>query len=590
MEIKRLFDILTNYEEKFPNQGVALAGKKEGKWVKYSLKDYVRIANNLSYAFIKLGVQKGEKVAIILNNCPEWNMLDMAIMQTGAITVPIYPTITEHDYEVIINHADVKCLVMDGVNVIKSVNNIKSRINNVEKFYTLQSNDGYESFDDLVKLGEDNPVPEILEERRAQVDTNDIATIIYTSGTTGEPKGVVLSHSNIVNQFMNLVQIPSKWSNIAYSFLPLCHAYERMLVFLYQQLGMSIYYAQNFGTIADDLKEINPTMMSAVPRLLEKVYDKIIASGNKLKGVKKKIFFWAVELAKQYKIEESERSAFYNLKLKLADKLVYSQIRQNVGGNFDIIVSGAASIQKHLVSFFSAIKMDVFEGYGLTETSPVIAVSCREKYGREAGTVGFPISGIEVKVDPETQELCCRGHNVMQGYYKNPELTAEVIDKDGWFHTGDMAKITDKGQIVICGRIKSLFKTSNGKFINPESLESKICQSKFIETAVVVGEGQKFAGALIVPDFNNLKLWCAKNKVKYTNPQEIIKNQEVRQFYWKEVESYNVFFGATEKIKKIELVADEWTPQNGILTPTLKVKRNEINKRYKDLIDAMFNA
>ena len=587
MEPKRIFDILTNYQEKFPNQEIALAGKIGKDWKKYSLAEYVEITNRLSYGMIQLGINAGDKVGIISTNRPEWNMLDMAIMQIGAITVPIYPTLVAHEYQYILNHAEVKLVFLEGAELMEKITSIMNEVPELKFVYTFIDRKRFPYFQQLIDLGKEKPNPDELEKRKAKVNSSDCATIIYTSGTTGTPKGVMLSHDNLMGQVMNLRQTPAPWSNIAFSFLPLCHAYERMLVFLYQYLGMSVYYAQNLGTIAENIKEIKPTMMSTVPRMLEKMYDKIYTSSNNMPWISKTIFRLAVRLACKYKIQDHDRTWWYNKKHKLADKLVYSKIRNNIGGNFDIVVSGAASIQPRLASFFSAIGMPVFEGYGLSETSPVLAVSCREKNGREAGTVGFPLPGVEVKI-AENGEVCCRGHNVMMGYYKDENLTKTVIDKDGWFHTGDLGVLNEKGQLILTGRLKNLFKTSMGKYINPQQIEEKFSESPFIEHIVVVGEGQKFAAALILPDFTFLQGWCSRHDIDYQNPQQIVKDPEILQRYSLEVTKYNAFFGDTEKVKKFELIPDEWSQFTEILTPTLKVKRNLVQARYKETIDKLF--
>ncbi len=588
MEEKRLFDILKLYIAKYPDQKIALAKKEAGNWKNYSIQEYIEITNNLSYAFIKLGIMKDDKVGIICNNRPEWNMLDMAIMQVGAITVPIYPTISREDYQYIINDCGVKLIVLEGQGVLQKIENVKDNTPSLTAIYTVSTKSEYPTFEQLVEIGKNNPNPEELKRREDSVDEKDCATIIYTSGTTGNPKGVMLSHFNIMSQLHNLKQTPSTWSKKAFSFLPICHAYERMLVFLYQYLGMSVYYAESLATIASDLKDVQPTMMSAVPRLLEKIFLKIKDSGRKNKGIKRLIFLWAFSLAEKYKIDPSNRTWLYNQKLKIADALVYKKIRKTLGAeNFDIVVSGAASIQPNIASFFSAIKMPIFEGYGMTECSPVIAVSCRLPHGREIGTVGFALPGVEVKI-AENKEIICRGHNVMMGYYNQPELTKEVIDEDGWMHTGDLGEINEYGQVRITGRLKNLFKTSLGKYINPDVIEGKFTESGFIENIVVLGENQKYAGAIIVPDFAFLKSWCQKHEIKYTTPEEMIKNPEVKRRYAEEVKKINQNFGDTEKIKRHELIADEWSVNNGILTPTLKVKRNVVKEQYKDLIEMMY--
>ena len=587
MEPKRIFDILTHYQQRYPTQEVALAGKPGKDWRKYSLSEYVEITNNLSFGMMKLGINPGDKVGIISTNRPEWNMLDMAIMQIGAITVPIYPTLVAHEYKYIINHAEVKLVILEGAELMEKVSSVMGETPQLKFLYTFIDRKKFPYFQQLVDLGKENLNFDELEQRKSVIKSSDCATIIYTSGTTGVPKGVMLSHDNLMGQVLNLRHISMPWSNIAFSFLPLCHAYERMLVYLYQYLGMSIYYAQNLGTIAENIKEVKPTMMSTVPRMLEKIYDKIYVSSNSMPWLTRNIFRWAVRVACNYKIQPHDRSWWYNRKHKIADKLVYSKIRKNIGGNFDIVVSGAASIQPRLASFFSAIGMPVFEGYGLSETSPVIAVSCREKNGREAGTVGFPLPGVEVKI-AENGEVCCRGHNVMIGYYKDEALTKTVIDEEGWFHTGDLGKINDKGQLILTGRLKSLFKTSMGKYINPQMIEEKFSESPFIENIVVVGEGQKFAAALISPDFTFLQGWCLRHNIEFQSPQQIVTDSEIVKRYTREMDKYNAFFGDTEQIKKFELIPDEWSQLTEILTPTLKVKRSLVHERYKDTIEKLF--
>lgn len=586
MKVTRLFDLLDNYLENYPEQDAALAYKRQGKWRKFSIQEYVEIVNNLSYGMLKLGVKPGDNVGIVSGNRPEWNMLDMAIMQIGAISIPIYPTISQDDYRYILNHAEMKVIFIEGKDLRRKLEPVMPEVKTLKEIFVFDEEDGdYRYIDQLITLGKENPEPEKLKALKDAIQTGDMATIIYTSGTTGNPKGVMLSHNNIVSQIENLKSTPSPWSRTALSFLPLCHAYERMLVYLYQFLGMSVYYAESLATIADNIKEVNPTMMSAVPRLLEKIYDKLYLAGLKQKGIKKMIYFWAFHLATKYQLEGM--SSWMKFKLRIADKLIYSKWRAALGGNFDIVVSGGSAIQQHIASFFSAMGMPVFEGYGLSETSPVIAVSQRGKNGRRFGTVGLPLPGVEVRLG-ERDEILCRGHNVMLGYYRAPELTAEVIDADGWLHTGDTGKFTPEGQLIITGRLKAIFKTSFGKYVNPQAVESKFTESPFIENMIVVGENKKFAAALISPDFVYLKSWCQKHGVTPGTNAEMIANPVVLKRYQEEVKKYNAFFGDFEQVKRWQLVPEEWTQPGGFLSPTLKIKRNVIEDFYAERIEKLF--
>jgi len=586
MEVTRLFDILENYLIKYPDQDTALACKREGVWLKFSIQEYVELTNNISYGMIELGIVPGDKVGIVSSNRPEWNMIDFATMQIGAISIPIYPTITREDYRHILNHAEMKMIFIEGKELRNKLKPILPEVKTLKEIYTfVDQGEEFNYLEQLIELGKKHPQPDRLAKLKTAVQPSDLATIIYTSGTTGNPKGVMLSHSNILTNVKKLSVIPSKWNNRALSFLPLCHAYERMLVYLYQYLGMSVYYAESLGTIAENIKEIKPTMMSCVPRLLEKIYDKLYLSGKKLPVASKIIYYWAFNLATKFQLED--RDWWYNVQYKLAERLIYSKWRTAIGGNFDIVVSGGSAIQPHIASFFSAIGMPVFEGYGLSETSPVIAVSQRVKNGRKFGTVGLPLDGVEVKLG-ERDEIMCRGHNVMLGYYKDPELTAQVIDAEGWFHTGDTGKFTPQGQLVITGRLKSIFKTSFGKYVNPQAIESKFTESPFIENMIVLGENKKFAGALISPDFMYLKSWCKKHKISYTNNVEMIEHPLVAKRIQEEVKRYNQFFGDFEQLKRYLLVSEEWTPALDFLSPTLKIKRNNIEAFYADKIEKIF--
>lgn len=587
MRVTRIFDLLDNYLENYPQQDAALAYKRNGQWRKYSIQEYVELTNYISYGMLKLGVKPGDNIGIVSGNRPQWNMLDMAIMQIGAISIPIYPTISQEDYRYILNHAEMKMIFIEGKDLRRKLEPVLPDVTTLKAIYVFDETDGdYKFLDQLIELGKENQDPDKLKALKDAIQPGDMATIIYTSGTTGNPKGVMLSHSNIVGQLENLKTTPSGWSKTSLSFLPLCHAYERMLVYLYQFLGMSVYYAESLATIADNIKEVNPTMMSAVPRLLEKIYDKLYLAGKKQPFLKRKLYFWAFNLATTYQLEGM--SGWKQWQLKLADKLIYSKWRAAIGGNFDIVVSGGSAIQPHMASFFSAIGMPVFEGYGLSESSPVIAVSQRGKNGRRFGTVGLPLPGVEVRLG-ERDEIMCRGHNVMLGYYRDPELTAQVIDADGWLHTGDTGRFTEAGQLIVTGRLKSIFKTSFGKYVNPQAIESKFMESPLIDQMIVLGENKKFAAALISPDSAYLKSWAKIHRVDAATIEELIQHPVVLKRYAEEVKKYNHNFGDFEQVKRWILVPDEWTQPNGMLSPTLKIKRNVIEERYKEQIEKLFS-
>ncbi len=586
MEVTRIFDLLDNYLDKYPTQEVALAAKRNGQWRKFNINEYVELTNYISYAMIETGIKPGDKVGIVSGNRPEWNMIDFAIMQIGAVSIPIYPTISQDDYKHILNHAEMKMIFIEGKELRNKLQPILHELATLKSVYTFDDlGTEYPFLEQFIAIGKEHPAPEKLKMLKAAIQPGDLATIIYTSGTTGVQKGVMLSHSNIVNQLKNLEMTPAKWSNKALSFLPLCHAYERVLVYLYQYLGMSVYYAESLATIAENIKEINPTMMTCVPRLLEKIYDKLQLTGKKLPFFKRVLYFWAFNLATKFQLEGM--SSWYKAQHKLADKLIYSKWREAIGGNFDIVVSGGSAIQPHIASFFSAIGMPVFEGYGLSETSPVLAVSQRGKNGRKFGTVGPALPGVEVKIG-DNNEILCRGHNVMLGYYKDPELTKQVIDDEGWFHTGDTGKFTPEQQLIITGRLKNIFKTSFGKYVNPQAIESKFTESPLIDNMIVLGENKKFAAALISPDFVYLKSWCGKHKIPYTTNAEMIEHPVIMKRYQEEVKRYNQYFGDFEQIKRYQLVPDEWTQPAGFLSPTLKIKRNVIEEYYAEKIEKLF--
>ncbi len=587
MEILRIFDLLQYSKQKYQKE-VAIAGKENGKWITYSSEEYCEQVNSISYGFLKLGIKPKDKIATITNNRPEWNFIDMAALQIGAIHVPIYPTISQSDYRYILNHAEVKLIFVAGEEMYRKISEILPEIPSIIEMYTFQTFKDIPSLSSLVELGRANSVAEQLDDLKRDVSPEDVATIIYTSGTTGFPKGVMLSHQNLISNFKAVSHIPPIGSEgKALSFLPTCHVYERMLNYMYHFLGISIYYAESLGTIGDNIREIKPDILTTVPRLLEKIYDKIYSKGKDLKGIKKSIFFWALGLATNFELY-GKKSIWYYLKLKIADKLVLSKWREALGGNIKVIVSGGASLQPRLNRIFWAARIPILEGYGLTETSPVISVCTFEKNEVKFGSVGPILNGVKVKIANDG-EILCKGPNVMIGYYKDQNATKDVIDDEGWFHTGDLGFIDNQNLLTITGRKKSLFKTSFGKYINPQIIEEKFKESYFIENIMVVGENQKFAAALIVPDFGHLKIWCQGKAIEWSDEKEMINKKEVKDRYKKEVTKYNAFFGQTEKITRFELLPNEWTVETKELTPTLKLKRRVIIEKYKDIIDRLFS-
>lgn len=586
MEVTRLFDLLPFYKKNFKAKDDVLSGKEGGKWVKYSIDQYIDAAANISYGLLQLGVQPGDKIATISNNRPEWNFLDMGILQIGAVHVPIYPTISESDYKFILSHSEVKFVFIAGKEIMRKIEHILPGIPTIKGLYTFKPTDDIKTLDELIESGKAHPAPEKVEALKAAISPDHLATLIYTSGTTGFPKGVMLTHNNILSNVMGVKHIfPVDESCKGLSYLPLCHVYERMDNYTYHYLGLSIYYAENMGTIADNIREVKPEIFTTVPRLLEKVYDKIIAKGSQLKGFKKGVFFWAVSLANRYELEG--KGWLYHAQLKLANKLVFIKWREALGGNVRVIVSGGAALQPRLARIFTAAGIDILEGYGLTETSPVIAVNTLEKGGRMFGTVGKPLSNVEVKIASDG-EILSRGTNIMVGYYKDPAMTSLAIEPDGWFHTGDVGKLEPEGHLRITGRKKEIFKTSLGKYISPQLLENKFKESAFIDGIIILGENQKYAAALVVPDFNYLRAYCEHKNIEYSSDKEMIRNPLIIKRFRKEIDHFNKFFGSTEQIQNFELIDHEWSLETGELTANLKLKRNYILDSYKDEVERLF--
>ncbi|WP_343707251.1 AMP-dependent synthetase/ligase [Flavobacterium sp.] len=583
VSITRLFDF-PYYQQETYNLPVALATKKNGVWEKTSSEEYIAKANAISRALLRMGVQKDDKIALISsNNRTEWNIMDIGILQTGAQNVPIYPTIAEEDYEYILNHSgSIYCFVSDE-EVLQKVNAIKANVPTLKEVYSFNEIPGCKHWSDLLVLGEDDSNQNEVEARKDSIKTDDLATIIYTSGTTGRPKGVMLSHKNIVSNVLDSSpRIPfDPGKSTALSFLPICHIFERMILYIYQYYGVSVYFGESIDKISDNLKEVRPTVITAVPRLLEKVYDKIYAKGAELTGIKKKLFFWAIDLGLKYE-PYGANGAWYEFQLKIARKLIFSKWKEGLGGNLDLMVSGSAALQPRLTRVFAAAEIPVMEGYGLTETSPVIAVNDQRNRGFKIGTVGKPIRNLEVKI-AEDGEILLKGPNVMLGYYKDPEKTAEAVI-DGYFHTGDIGEIDSEGFLKITDRKKEMFKTSGGKYIAPQMIENAMKQSRFIEQIMVVGEGEKMPGAFIQPNFEFVKEWAKIHKITLgSSDAEISANPEVIKRIDEEVESINKKFGHWEQVKRFELTPDVWSIDGGQLTPTLKLKRKIIKEIYKDL-------
>jgi long-chain acyl-CoA synthetase len=589
VSITRLFDFPYYQQENF-NIADALVTKQDGEWIKTSTDEYIAKANAISRALLRIGIQKNDKIAIISsNNRTEWNIMDIGALQTGAQTVPIYPTISEDDYQYILNHSEsIYCFVSD-IEVLRKVNAIKSNVPTLKEVYSFNKIEGCKHWSELLELGKDESNQNEVEDRKNNVSSEDLATIIYTSGTTGRPKGVMLSHHNIVSNVINSApRIPfEQGKSRALSFLPICHIFERVILYLYQYYGVSVYFGESIDKISDNIKEVKPNVMSAVPRLLEKVYDSIIAKGTLLTGIKKKLFFWAIELGLRYE-PYGANGWWYEFQLKIARKLIFSKWKEGLGGNLDLMVSGSAALQTRLARIFAAAEIPVMEGYGLTETSPVITVNDTRNFGFRVGTVGKVIDGVTVKI-AEDGEILCKGPNVMMGYYKDEKLTSEVMTDD-YFHTGDIGEIDADGFLKITDRKKEMFKTSGGKYIAPQLIENTMKQSRFIEQIMVIGDGQKMPAAFIQPSFDFVKEWAKIHKITIgTTNEEIVSNLKVIERIQEEVDKLNEKFGNWEKIKRFELTPDLWSIEGGHLTPTLKLKRKVVMEKYLDLFNKIYN-
>ncbi len=585
--VTRLFDILSYCKEHFDNDKTILAGKENKVWKEYSIKQYIEYSNLVSYGLLSLGIKKGDKIAIISNSMPEWNFLDMGILQIGAVGVPIYPTSSESDHRYILAHCDANYVFLSGFDMMRRIERILPDCNNIRKVFTMTPTSGYESLYDIIEQGRKAHNDFDLEALKASVSPDDLATLIYTSGTTGVPKGVMLSHYNIVSNVMGVAHIPPVTDHDrALSYLPLCHIYERMIIYLWQYSGLGIYYAESIVRIADNLKEVKPHIMCSVPRLLEKTLDKILDTEKKLKGISKWLFRQSVKLAEKYEYDGAN-GWFYEFKRSIFDKLIYKKWREALGGNLVTVVSGGAAISDRLSRIFICAGMKIHPGYGLSETSPVIAVTTNHPGEYGIGCTGGVMAQVEMKIAPDG-EILTKGPSKMLGYYKAPDLTAEVIDEEGWFHTGDLGRLENGTLLRIIGRKKAFFKNSFGKYVNPLLVENFLRDSSFIDNAMVVGEGEKFTAALIVPNFAQLTQWGKENNINYSSPHDLVKHKTVIELYKKEVNEINKQLSSTEKVSNFTLMEKDWSVDSGELSAALKVRRFFVAEKYKEEIAAMF--
>ncbi len=587
MEITRTFDLLDQYREKFTMDD-ALAGKEQGVWVRYSSDQFIEKSHLTSYGLMELGLKKGEMVATISNNRPEWNFVDMGASMAGLVHVPIYPTISLEEYEYILDDCKPRLIFVSDKALYDKIKPLADA-RGVLDVYTFNEVDGARPYSEILELGEKQAEKhrDALDEIKASIKPEDLLTLIYTSGTTGFPKGVMLSHNNLVSNFITTAKVHTLgFGDKALAFLPLSHIYQRMVTYHFMNKGIAIYYAENMGTIVNNVKEIKPEIFLSVPRLLERVYDGIIAKGKDLSGIKKSLFFWAVNLGLRYELNRAN-GWWYHFKLGIADKLIFSKWREALGGNIKIIVSGGAALQPRLARVFSASGITVLEGYGLTETSPVIAVNDQVKNEIMFGTVGPVINGVDVKI-AEDGEILCKGPNVMIGYYNQPEMTREAIDGEGWFHTGDIGMFVDNHYLKITDRKKEMFKLSSGKYVAPQVIENRLKESFFIEQAMVVGENEKFASAIISPNFPFLHEWASGHEIKFRDNAELIELKEVTDRYQQEVNEINRSLGEHEKIKRIRLVPEEWSPQTGEMSQILKLKRRVLYERYSNILQQIY--
>lgn len=589
-EQSRIFDFLDHQLVHHPKTDM-FGAKENGQWITYSTKKIAELTDQLSAGLLTLGisgntmtVDQQDKVAIISRNRPEWLVLDMACQQIGVTLCPIYPTTNINELEFIFNDAQIKYVFVSGQDILDKVNFIKDSVPSLKGIFSFDRLPEVEYWNQLTKSNDLS----LVQEWKNKIKAEHCATIIYTSGTTGFPKGVMLSHRNIVSNVLNGIKTFPFDVNIqrkALSFLPLNHIFERLASYIFIHSAIGIYYAENLETIGDNLKEIKPNVFCTVPRLLEKVYEKIMLKGAELTGLKRKLFYWAVDLGDRYDNLKSQ-GFLYDMQLALANKLIFSKWREALGGNVSYIITGGAACQVRLLRIFNAANIPIYEGYGPTENSPVISVNCRGKGRMKFGTVGLVLEGQQVKLEADG-EICVKGPSVMMGYYNRPDLTRETLI-NGWLHTGDIGVMEDGKYLKITDRKKELFKTSGGKYVAPQPIENKMKESPFVEQLMIVGAEQKFVGALIVPSWPNLKEWMKLKGLNFTTAQDAVNHPEVLRLYKDLIESFNNFFNHVEQVKKFELLTDEWTIETGELTPTLKLKRKVIMEKFKPAIERLY--
>ena len=590
MEIQRTFDILDKLKKNNDKPDI-LAAKRDGQWITFSVDEYIRNALFFSYGLLAKGFKKGDKIATVSNNRPEWNFVDMGMSMIGVIHVPIYPTIGDDESKYILEHCDARLLIVSDKALYKKLSPIIKKIRKIKSIYSFDIIEGVNHWSEIADIGEKEKIKrkdEFLKIKNS-ITPDEIVSIIYTSGTTGMPKGVMLTHNNFMSNVAGTAHnYDLSAKDKALSFLPLCHVFERMVNYLYQYKGVSIYYAENLGTIARDLKDIRASIFTTVPRVIERIYDKLVTKGNDLDASKKKVFFWAMRLGERYNVR-GRINPIYAMKLRTARKLVFSKWHEAFGDRLRLIISGGAALQPRLSRLFFAAGIPLMEGYGLTETSPVIAVNHINTPGNlYIGSVGPVLDNVTVRIDDDG-EILVKGPNVMKGYYKNEKATKEVIDPDGWFHTGDIGKLIKGKFLAITDRKKEMFKLSSGKYIAPQAIENLFKESNFIEQLMVIGESEKFASAIISPNFEYLHSWAHEHKIHFRDNKELVQNDEVKAIYQKEVNKFNKLIGKHEEIKRFRLVCEPWTSATGELSPTLKLRRRVLYKKYANIIREIYS-